>query len=120
MRSGADMTLPEFPQTLGAPEYPLKEAFYKPQVRTEFENGSVQSRPRFTRGRHQFTLTWDAMPAADYATLEQFFNEFQSCLFWWAHPLTGKRYQCRFSGDKLEGELTELDFYKVSLAIEEA
>ena len=114
------MTLPEFPQAIDAPEYPLKESFYKPQVRTEFENGSVQSRPRFTRGRRQFTLSWDAMPAEQYAVLEQFFNNYRGCLFWWPHPLTGRRYQCRFSGDRLEGELMRLDYYKVSLGMEEA
>lgn len=113
------MDLPDFP-LIDAPDYPLKEPFYKPQVRNEFENGDVQARPRFTRGRKKFAVAWEKLPHEQYAVLENFFNERQGFLFWWKHPLTGRKYRCRFSGDQLDGELVELDYYKVTVNIEEA
>ena len=112
------MELAVFP-AIDAPDYSLKEAFFKPQVRSEFENGSVQSRPMFTRGRKKFSPAWDRLSAAQYAVLEQFFDEQQGNLFWWVHPLSGKKYRCRFSGDSLDGELVELDYYKLTLQLEE-
>lgn len=67
------MDLPDFP-LIDAPDYPLKEPFYKPQVRNEFENGDVQARPRFTRGRKKFAVAWEKLPHEQYAVLENFFK----------------------------------------------
>ena len=109
---------PNFP-TIAGLSYPLREPFYKPKVRTEFENGVVQSRNRFTRGKKRFGLKWEKMPFDDCQTLQAFFDQTGASPFYWVHPLTGKRYTCIFSDDEFDPSLVELDFYDVTVNIEE-
>jgi len=71
------------------------------QVRTEFENGAVQSRARATSTRWVFVLGWRALSQTDYATLCTFFDTNLGTTFSWTHPITSTVYTCRFSEDRL-------------------
>ncbi len=110
--------LPQYP-AIHNPTFPLRESFFKPKVRTEFENGTVQSRARFTRGKWRFGLKYDKIDPVDYETLREFFNVRGGESFRFVHPLTGKAYTCIFSDDVFEGNLVEGNWYDVTVNIEE-
>ena len=109
---------PVFPDIAGL-QYPLKEQTYMPKVRTEFENGVVQSRNRFTRPKKRFALKWERMPFEDRQTLDAFFVSTGANVFLWTHPLTGVQYKCIFSDDEFSGDWTELDDSDLTVNIEE-
>lgn len=73
----------------------------KGQIRTEFENGAVQSRARATSARWVFLLGWKALGQTDYATLCTFFDNNMAGTFNWTHPVTSMVYVVRFSEDQL-------------------
>jgi hypothetical protein len=79
----------------------FSQSVYLPQVRTEFENGAVQSRARATSARRIFILGWHALSNANYETLVTFFEDYQGTTFVYTHPVTAGSYTCRFSEDAL-------------------
>ena len=82
--------MPDFPDIM-KPDYDLSEEIILPQVRTEFEAGYVHSRPRVTRARRRWSLTWKALPELDYQLLATFFTDNQGSTFAWTHPgFTGR------------------------------
>ena len=91
----------DFPSIPSA-DFGTEEEVYKPQIRTEFEAGYVQSRPRTTREIRRFPLSWSVLSEADYQTLETFFKANQGNSFNWTHPVTAAAYVCRFSTDSLK------------------
>jgi hypothetical protein len=99
--------------------FPLRESFFKPKVRTDFENGIVQSRARFTRGKRRFVLKYDKIDPADCETLRAFFDERGGQSFRFLHPLTGKQFTCIFSDDSFDPSLVEGNWYDVTVNIEE-
>ena len=109
---------PRFPDIAGL-SYPLKEQTFLPKVRTEFESGVVQSRPRFTRPKKRFALKWSRLPYTDRLTLDAFFASVGADVFIWTHPLTGVDYKCIFSDDELGGDWVELDDSDLTVNIEE-
>ncbi len=111
--------LPRFPD-IALPQYPLRDPLFLPKVRTDFESGKVQSRPRFTRSKRRFALKWERLPMEDRQTLEAFFTQIGSDKFIWTHPATGQEYTCIMSDDELDATWTELDDSDVNLNMEEA
>lgn len=101
------------------PNYPLSEDLRYPQVKTEFENGAVQQRPKWTKPKATFTLSWAAMSAADYATLRAFFIANQGLTVAWTHPDTASSYVVRFGQDSLKSSITMHSFRKVEITLEE-
>jgi len=91
-----------WPTTISVPsrDY-FKQKYVKPQIRTEFENGTVQSRPKFTKGRWVFELGWKILPHSEYITLQTFFHENQGKVFDWPHPITNEYHTVRFAQDEL-------------------
>lgn len=112
------MALPRFP-SITAPDYGLDERLYKPQVRQEFEAGYVQSRPRFTRARRRWSLSWSSLPEIEYQALAAFFTEHQGSAFEWEHPRTHVIHVCRFSGDELPGTISRPGRRSVQCLMEE-
>ena len=102
------------------PSYPIDEEIYKPQVRTEFESGAVQSRARVTAGKERWTLQWPGMPEADYQTLMAFFETNQGDTFTWTHPVTSTAYTARFSDDRLASTVRRPGYRTVMVKLEEA
>jgi hypothetical protein len=90
-----------------------------PQVRTEFENGAVQSRPKWTAVKRAWHLSWGQMTAAHYALLAAHFATYQGTVFSWTHPL-GTTYSVRYSGDELQSDILTNTNRRLDVAIEEA
>ena len=95
MAAWADMSLPA-PSSDMFRQYPQKG-----QVKTEFENGAVQSRARATSTRWVFVLGWRALGQTDYATLCTFFDSNLGTTFAWVHPITSVSYTVRFTEGRL-------------------
>ena len=112
------MGLPRFP-VVGGLSYPLREPLHKPKNRTEFENGAVQSRVRFTKSRKRFALQYKEIPLEDMEILQTFFDTVGAGDFIFTHPLTGKEYRCMISDDDFDAALVRLDWYDVNMNIEE-
>lgn len=117
----------KFPE-IQQPVYPLKSKWENPVLTSKMENGTVVSRPKFTRIRETFTLTWNALPAADYARLREFWRTALggSVIFLWTYPmvprdpLSGRSYRMRFGSDAPSFELSAPGYYSGSITMEEA
>lgn len=96
-----------------------REVLNYPQVRTEFENGYVQSRVKWTRARRQWQLSWSQMTAAHWATLETHFTTCQGIPFTWIHPSTAVSYNVRFQDDSIETDILPNGNRTVRCLIEE-
>ncbi len=83
-----------------SPQY-FSQTAYKAQVRSKFESGAVQSRPRMTSTKLKFSTGWDSLTDTEYASLVTFFNTYQGTTFNWTHPTTATVYVLRFSDDQL-------------------
>ena len=105
--------------SMALPEYPLGEETNFPQVRSEFESGAVQSRPKWSRSRKVFTLHWSKMSSTDYGTLHTFFLANQGLAITWTHPLTSVSYTVRFKDDSLKASLVTTSLREVNLTLEE-
>ena len=105
--------------SIAVPDYPLGEEVNFPQVRSEFESGAVQARPKWSRSRRVFALSWGAMTANDFGTLETFFLANQGLAITWTHPLTSVVYTVRFRDDALKGEVIRRDRRRVQVTLEE-
>ena len=103
-----------------SPSGGLNGSLYMRQIRTEFEDGTVQSRRAQTRGRRRWRLAWNSMPEADYQTIATFFLANQGLTFYWTHPATGTVHTCRFSGDEIAETQDVAGFRKIECPIEEA
>jgi hypothetical protein len=101
------------------PNYPLVEDLRFPQVKTEFENGAVQQRPKWTSPKATFSLSWAAMSATDYATLRAFFIANQGLSIAWTHPDTSVAYVVRFGQDSLKSSIAMHSLRKVEITLEE-
>jgi len=75
----------------------------KAQIKTQFESGAVQSRPKHTSTRWVFTLGWKKLTTTQYATLHAFFTSYIGSTFNFTHPETSTVYVVRFA----EGELPD-------------
>ena len=69
-----------------------------PAIRTEMENGMVQSRARFTRVRKSWTLSWTIIKEADYQTVRAHWDTQKggSDAFQWTNYTNGKTYNVRY------------------------
>ena len=54
-------------------QYPITIDTEDPALRSAFEDGSEQTRAKFTRQRRVWTLAWPALSTADRGTLSAFF-----------------------------------------------
>ena len=91
-----------------------------PVVRTEFETGIVQTRPRYTRMRGTWALGWANMRGAHYRALRDFFRQMKggALSFNWTHPRDGTAFEVRFKG-ALNARHTVMDCWSVSLTLEQ-
>jgi hypothetical protein len=113
------MTTPAWPSTLPAPLYGIKEESYLPQIRTEMDANYVQSRPRSTRMRRKWTMSF-VLSEAQWATLETFFFTYLGSIFTWSHPVTATTHSCRFTGDNISNSIEIPGYRHIDLSIEEA
>lgn len=97
----------------------LKEAPQKGQIKSDFENGYVQSRPKFTRVRKKFELSWETMTNSDKETLEAFFDDNLGGVFGWTHPISDSTYTVRFTNDSLDFSYQPHNYWQISIELEE-
>jgi phage-related protein len=98
----------------------VDETIEDPSIRVEFESGIVQTRPRYTRMRGIWGLSWANMRGADYRTLRTFFRQMKggALSFNWTHPRDKTAYEVRFKGS-LNSKHTAMDCWNVSLTLEQ-
>lgn len=89
----------DFP-TLATPAYPIQRETEDPAITSGFENGSEQTRARFTRKRTSWVLRWPAMSNANRDTLRTFWDTVQggSETFDWTDPYDSAKHAVRFTG----------------------
>jgi hypothetical protein len=84
------------------PAYGMGDDYFRAEIRSDYEGGYAQTRPRATRGISQFPpLEWPIMPEAQYQTLLTFAKSNMGGSFNWWHPVSSAQYLCRFTGEKI-------------------
>ena len=98
----------------------ITETTIDPTISSEMEDGIVVTRPRYTRIRRRWELSWQNMVGADYQTLRAFYVQQRggSMSFTWTHPTENATYTVRFVGD-LQGKASPMNIYNISLVLEE-
>lgn len=123
------MAIPVFPASLNQYlVYPLSSHIENPAISSPMENGTVVSRPRFTRARETFVLRWTALPVEQYALLRSFWrNDVKggSMEFNWTYPAvpgdaySGNVFTVRFTGGEIHFDLVSHGYYAGELTIQE-
>jgi hypothetical protein len=88
----------EFPD-IARPVFPLSEEWEDIGISNGFEDGTEQSRARFTRSRGKWVLTWTALSDPDYQKLMNFWRftvKGKSAAFNWTNPVGGRTHTVRF------------------------
>ena len=88
----------EFP-SIAPPVFPLDEDWEDVGISAGFEDGTEQSRAKFTRSRGIWVLRWTALKEADYQELMSFWvkeAKGKGETFQWNHPVSGVLYKVRF------------------------
>ena len=91
-------------------------------IRSKSEAGYIQTRALYTRMTRRFDLQWGHLSAADFATLQTFYEDTAVAgaqSFNWTHPETSTVYVCRFADDDLLFELQPVGDYQGKLVLEE-
>ena len=115
-----------FPTNIRKPSYPLEEEIVKTQVRTEFESGIVQSRPRYTTHKHRWTLSYVVMTNVDYQILRAHFYNNVGNTFNWVYPtitsheLSASTIKVRYTENSLRASWINKNYWSVSVQLEEA
>jgi len=114
-----------YPTNIRKPAYPLGEEVVKEQIRTEFENGVVQSRARFTKHRYIWTLSYPVILTVDYQILRAHFYANIGSTFNWIYPsipsheLTGTTIAVRYADDRLNFEWINKSYWSGSVRLEQ-
>jgi len=77
-----------------------EQAAYDPTLRTEFENGAVQTRARFTVSPKKWHILYRHLSDSEKNTIESFERtvSYGAGAFNWSHPRSGSSYTVRFDG----------------------
>lgn len=78
--------------SIALPDLGITEVREDPTIRSPFEAGYEQTRPRFTRRRRTWRIAWEEAPLSvtDYGALMAFVETVKigADLFSWTHPFT--------------------------------
>lgn len=69
------MAIINYPTNIKDPAHPFECEYEDNSIITKFEDGSQQSRRKFTRSRRKWTLNYNHIPRADYLTLMNFISQ---------------------------------------------
>lgn len=78
----------EFPNIM-RPSYSMGVASENISLISQFEDGSQQSRVKYTKSRKKYKIKWNSLPNADYETLNDFIVnqcKFSALPFMWTNP----------------------------------
>lgn len=64
-----------FPTSIDPPAWPFDCEYEDNSIISKFEDGSQQSRRKFTRSRRKWTLKWKYLPREQYMTLMNFISK---------------------------------------------
>lgn len=109
-----------FPE-IANPDYPFTLVPEDNSISSTFEDGTVQSRVKFTRSRDSYQLTWSNMSADDFNKLFNFIkNEahFKALTFQWTNPLTGDTHEVRCM-EFTNLSNTRLNFWSARIKLQE-
>lgn len=86
--------------TIQAPSISMPTKVKDPALKSEFVNGMIITRPRYTRVLREWSLKWNALPDSDLTILLTFFSTVKggSAEFAWSDEF-GNTYAVRFDGD---------------------
>ena len=107
--------------TLPNPEYPFKPEYEDNSITSKFEDGTVQSRLKFTKSRKTWTLKWNGMKQTDYTTLETFIvtqAKHAANKFNWTNPTDNTTYSVRCI--KFSSEMQFINNWDVELQLQES
>lgn len=88
-----------YPQELnGQPIYikSLKVATNKKVVKSDYDSGYQQQRPKFTRAYKTFELTYDILTDPEVQALNTFFEDYQGLSFIFTNPITYTEHTVMF------------------------
>lgn len=110
----------DFPN-IRKPSYAMGFSPEDNSIASKFEDGSVQSRQKFTRSRRTFKLKWEKLSNADYIALETFIrtqSHFKALPFYWTNPHTSEKILVRYMDGMDSWELVEVNLWsgKIELA----
>jgi len=97
----------------------IRERRLKGQIKSKFEDGTIQSVAKNTRTRLAFTLIWADISTTDKTSIESFFDSNLGGTFTWSHPITGVSYTVRFSKDEIEFTYVHHNLWSTTIEIEE-
>lgn len=109
-----------FPE-IRPPSYPIGMEVEDNSLRSNFEDGSMQSRVKFTRSRAKYTLKWNSLPQDEYDVLYEFITKtvkYSAQSFYWTNPATNKEIEVRITNVS-DIELSTLDYWTITLELTE-
>ena len=111
---------------ISRPSYPLSIETENNSLASKFEDGTVQSRPKFTRSRRTFSVKWNGLPNNEYMILDKFIREtvkYSAETFLWVNPATyntdsEETIEVRITNVG-KAEMSTLDKWNVELTLQE-
>ena len=111
--------MPDYPTNIQLPSR-CEEVTEDPAIRSGFETGIVHTRPRFTRVRRTWKISWEYIKGADYRVLRTFYDQIRggALSFNWTHPIENKVFEVRFKGE-IQSDTQHYDYCSVDATLEE-
>ena len=111
----------EFPKTIPEPDYPLTITLEDNSISSKFEDGTVQSRRKFTRSRSTYNIQWNSLETEHVKVLLDFIKNkihFKALTFLWKNPITGevKEVRCMEVADP---QMRFINRWSVSMKLQE-
>jgi len=97
----------------------ITEEVKKPALRSKYDGGYTQTRPKYTRKTKKFTLEYQALSLSEKDTLEAFFDANQGLSFYFVDPVSSTQYAVNFSDDSISFKLVSTKYYSTSFSVEE-
>lgn len=89
-----------FPSDIVSPSWPFTVEYEDTSITSKFEDGSMQSRSKFTRSRRKWNLKWKNISQTDFDKLMDFVvntAKFAAHSFMWLVPDTDTRVEVRIT-----------------------
>lgn len=108
----------DYPTTLPCPNFgQYKDSTLNPRVFVPFGNGYGESRPKYTRVKKKFELTYSFLKDSEKVVLDNFFSTHQGVPFKFTDPATGGIYTVTFGMDSLDFTKESSVHYSTSAVI---
>ncbi|WP_405379564.1 hypothetical protein [Phascolarctobacterium sp.] len=110
-----------FPDMGCLPDYPLVESYEDNVLRSSMEDGTVKTRPKYTRNRITYEVSYSHVPESQKEIFETFYrntlrNGALACN--WTHPASGEVKEVQFT-EPPQMRLTVLHHWQISVKLRE-